>query len=101
MARGTESKEVIFRKMMECFPEAFWEDEGKILRIPLTENGNRVEVKVTLTAAKNNLGGEEVRSAFGEGAAATSANVPEPKPIVAPTEEEKANVAKLLASLNF
>lgn len=101
MARGAVSKEVIFNKLQEVFPDAFWEDAGKILRIPLDEDGNRVEVKVTLTAAKNNLGGDNVPSAFGNDAAVVKPNVPENKPIVEPTEEEKANVAKLLASLNF
>ena len=34
MAKGTESKNVIFSKLQEVFPDAFWEDQGKILRIP-------------------------------------------------------------------
>lgn len=101
MARGSVSKETIFNKLKEVFSDAFWEDEGKILRIPLVENGDRVEVKVTLTAAKNNLGGDNAPSAFGEDAAVPSANVSEVKPIVEPSDEEKANVQRLLNSLNF
>ena len=55
MARGAQSKTAIFNKLMEVYPDAFFEDEGKILRIPLNEDGELVEIKVTLTAAKNNF----------------------------------------------
>ena len=95
-AKGTESKNVIFTKLQEVFPDSFWEDQGKILRIPLTENGARVEVKVSLTAAKVNLGGEEPVSAFPmESVVKTSI------PDIEPTQEEKDNVNKLLASLGL
>ena len=94
-AKGTESKGIVFGKLQEVYPNAFWEDEGKILRIPMTEGGNLVEIKVTLTAAKNLLGGTEMPSAF------EAAPAPAQIPQVQMTEEEKDNVAKLLASLNM
>lgn len=94
-AKGTESKGIIFGKLQEVYPNAFWEDEGKILRIPMTEGGNLVEIKVTLTTAKNLLGGTEMPSAF------EAASAPAQTPKVQMTEEEKDNVAKLLASLNM
>lgn len=94
-AKGTESKGIVFGKLQEVYPNAFWEDEGKILRIPMTEGGNLVEIKVTLTAAKNLLGGTEMPSAF------EAAPAPAQAPKVQMTEEEKDNVAKLLASLNM
>lgn len=95
--KGTESKNIIFTKIKEIFPEAFWEDQGKILRVPLDENGTRVEIKVTLTAAKTNLGGETVKSAFEEiPIMNTAANT-----ILEPTQEEKENVSKLIASLGL
>lgn len=94
-AKGTESKGIVFGKLQEVYPNAFWEDEGKILRIPMTEGGNLVEIKVTLTAAKNLLGGTEMPSAF------ETAPAPAQAPQVQMTEEEKDNVAKLLASLNM
>jgi hypothetical protein len=100
-AKGTESKNIIFAKLQEVFPESFWEDQGKILRVPLDENGTRVEIKVTLTAAKNNLKGDAVESAF---EAAPSSIVTEnvsKNSVLEPTEEEKENVAKLIASLGL
>ena len=94
-ARGTESKGIIFNKLKEIYPNSFWEDENKILRIPMNEGGTPIEIKVTLTAAKNILGSGEVESAF----PTTSEPVAE-KPVEM-TEEEKENVATLLASLNL
>ena len=38
MAKGTDSKNIIFTKLMEVFPDAFWEDAGKILRVPFNED---------------------------------------------------------------
>ena len=96
-AKGTESKNIIFSKVQEVYPEAFWEEEGKILRIPMNENGNIVEIKVTLTAAKNILGNGETPSAFSAAGAPTETA----KPVVEMTEEEKNNVATLLASMNL
>lgn len=93
MIRGTESKGLIFNKLQELYPNAFWEDTGKILRIPMAEGGVPIEIKVTLTAAKNILGGGQVESAFPTETASEK--------IIEMTEEEKANVSKLLASLNI
>ena len=92
-AKGTESKGLIFNKLQELYPNAFWEDTGKILRIPMAEGGVPIEIKVTLTAAKNILGGGQVESAF-------PTETPSEK-VIEMTEEEKANVSKLLASLNI
>lgn len=94
-AKGTESKGIIFNKLKEIYPNSFWEDENKILRIPMSEGGIPIEIKVTLTAAKNILGSGAVASAF----PTTSEPVVE-KPVEM-TEEEKENVATLLASLNL
>ena len=94
-AKGTESKCIIFNKLKEIYPNSFWEDENKILRIPMNEGGNPIEIKVTLTAAKNILGSGAVESAF------PTASEPVIEKPVEMTEEEKENVATLLASLNL
>lgn len=95
MVKGTESKGIIFNKLKEIYPNSFWEDENKILRIPMNEGGNPIEIKVTLTAAKNILGSGAVESAF------PTASEPVVEKPVEMTEEEKENVATLLASLNL
>ena len=94
-AKGTESKCIIFNKLKEIYPNSFWEDENKILRIPMNEGGNPIEIKVTLTAAKNILGSGAVESAF------STASEPVVEKPVEMTEEENENVATLLASLNL
>lgn len=53
-ARGTEAKQYIIKRIFEYFPSAFMTD--KELRIAATENGERVEIKVALTCAKDNIG---------------------------------------------
>lgn len=54
-AKGTASKQIIFNKLKEVFPKAFMESD-KIMRIPLEEDGTSIEIKVSLTAAKDLLG---------------------------------------------
>ena len=55
MVRGNEAKQRIFTKLLEVFPGSFMQDD-KILRIVEQENGETVEIKVTLTAAKDIIG---------------------------------------------
>lgn len=106
MARGTEAKQEVFAKVMQVFPKAFWEDEGKILRIPVSEGGNLVEIKMTLTAAKNLLGSEDNASAFKLSSTkevTKTENVPETKTKsnIDMTQAEKDNVSNLLAALGL
>lgn len=101
MAKGTESKNIIFKKLQEVYPKSFWESEDKILRIPMTENGNRIEIKVTLTAAKNNLGGENVESAFDAPPSVIPKTEEVSRPVLEPTQEEKDNINRLIASLGL
>ena len=49
MARGAEEKQIIIDKIKEVFPEAFEYD--KTIRIPIGD----VQIKVALTAAKDNV----------------------------------------------
>lgn len=105
MAKGTESKSLIFNKLMEVYPDSFWEDENKILRIPMTENGDIVEIKVTLTAAKNLLNeGRNPASAFtppGSEEVSGYMTPPVSSENIEVSQEEKENVANLLASLGL
>ena len=95
MARGAEAKQIITDKILQTFEGSFI--YGKEIRVPLQENGERVEIKVTLTCAKENVGGN---SAFAEPQSKTSqpaqASVP-----AAPTEQEKANIADLMSRLGL
>ena len=89
---------------MEIYPDAFWEDQDKILRVPMSEAGNRVEIKVTLTAAKTNLGGDIVPGAFSSKPAekpSTSTSTLEGDSSIEMTQEEIDNVQKLMKELGL
>lgn len=95
MAKGSIAKEAITQKILGIFEGSFI--YGKEIRVPYDEDGNRVEIKITLTCAKENVGGD---SAFtvteGQPAQSAQASVP-----AAPTEEEKANIANLMQRLGL
>lgn len=97
--KGADSKEIIFKKLTEVFPGSFMDD--KVLRIPMTENGEPLEIKVALTCAKDILGDGVTASAFPDNGAATAPSLSISEADVEPTEEEKDNVAKMLKSLNL
>ena len=89
-ARGAEVKEKLTQVLTKLFPESFM--DGKTLRIPMKENGEIVEIKVTLTAAKDVLGGASTE-------AFTSNSV---TPVYEmPTDEEIEEVKKYLSSMGM
>jgi hypothetical protein len=93
MPKGAESKQKVINKIMEIYPEAFI--YGKELRIPFEEDGARVEIKVALTCAKTNVGGDgDSVESIGEVTASTPTSIE-------PTEEEKQNIADLMSKLGF
>ena len=92
MARGSQSKEIITKKILETFEGSFIND--KEIRIPIEENGEIVQIKVTLTAAKVNV------ECGGASSMATSEPVI-PAQKVEVTEEEKQNVQKLMEGLGL
>ena len=92
MARGATAKAEITKKILEIFEGSFLND--KEIRIPFDEDGDEVQIKVTLTAAKVN-----VENAGGAISNATSEQAPPQK--VEITDEEKQNVQKLMAALDL
>ena len=93
--RGSLSKGIVKEKILETFKDSF--ENGSEIRIPLYENGDRIEIKVTLTAAKTNVGGD----AANEAVQGTEAAVSAPTEVLPPSEEEKAQVNNLLAKLGL
>ena len=92
MAKGAQAKADISRIILETFQGSFIND--KEIRIPMMEDGSPIQIKVTLTAAKDLIiNGAETPA---EDALAIEA----PKSAVV-SEEEKKNVSKLLASLGL
>lgn len=89
MARGSQAKQEILEKLKETFPNSFMED-AKILRIPWQENGETVEIKIQMTAAKNLLGGSAK-----ETPAAKEVNIS----LTVPTDAEKADIEAMIRAL--
>lgn len=90
--KGSQAKEAITQKLMEVFPNAF--SYEKEIRIPMEENGETVEIKVTLTCAKVNVGNAN-RIMSTNTAPVFSTESSEITP------EEKSNVIDLVARLGL
>lgn len=103
MARGALAKEQIFKKLLNTFDGSFMYNSGKELRIPWDEEGNMVQIKVTLTCAKDVVSaeGEVQKLAAVAKEEDDFMNFPEPHKPVEPSEEEKKNVEDLLRSLGL
>lgn len=101
MAKGSQAKEALTSTILSTFPGSFI--YGKEIRIPYIEDGENIQIKVSLTCAKENVeqGGDTVIP----GVVSTNNEInfgqePE-KVIVEPTQEEKENVKNLLKALNL
>ncbi len=97
MARGTEAKEYITNKLLEVFEGAFLNENGKEIRIPYTEDGEDLEIKVSLTCAKTNV--REIVNKNDWTKNATVYENPNPQ-LIEPTKEEKERVQEFLNKLN-
>lgn len=97
MAKGTNAKKEIISKLKEVFPDMF-EYGGKELRIPMMEDGARVEIKVALTCAKTNVGGEGGSVESGDKPLDFSNETPAN---IEPSAEEKQNIAELMSRLGL
>lgn len=51
MAKGTAAKNEVTNKILSCFSDAF--TFGKEIRIPMMEDGKLIEIKVSLTVARD------------------------------------------------
>lgn len=102
MARGSYAKSEITKKIMETFPNAFLVD-GKELRVPMLEDSQEVQIKITLTAAKENVSHGNITSNAAPADYLPWADNVVIQPATAtpqqPSQIELDNLEKLLASL--
>jgi hypothetical protein len=102
MARGAEFKKEITKKILEFFPNSFLYNDGKEIRICGQENGEEIQVKVTLTAAKENVYSGQDNATPGVAAEINfEDNKPIEKKITQPTQEEKDNVKRLMETFGL
>ena len=104
MARGSLAKEIIKEKILNTFEGSFTYSNGKEIRVPIEENGSIIQIKIQMTAAKDNVSptGETVeKSAAVAQETGDFMNFPAPKKRTEVTEEEKQNVNDLLKALGL
>ena len=101
--KGTILKKEITDKMLEVFPGSFLYNEGKEIRIPGLEEGQELQIKVSLTCAKTNVtpNGDSIMPGAELNFEETSKTKTVQNTIIKPTQEEKDNVKKLMASLGL
>lgn len=90
MAKGQVAKQEITKKLLSTFEGSFLYNGNKEIRIPMIENGETVEIKVALTCAKENVGGNLDQPSVAQ--TGVSALV---------TDEEKKQVKSLIEELNL
>lgn len=99
-ARGAIAKEQITQQILEAFAGSFKYD--KEIRIPIMENGELLQIKVSLTCAKTNVEGGSDTALPGEVTMPAAATPRTENTVVAEvTEEEKKNVMKAMAALGL
>lgn len=105
MARGAASKEQVMAGILAAFPGSFKYD--KEIRIPMNEDGEIIQIKCVLTAAKVNVengGDTAVPGAVTATATKTVTASVSPAPagfMNEPTAEEKQAVADLVSKLGL
>ena len=102
-AKGSISKEIIVQKILDTFEGAFKFD--KEIRIPMIEDGNSLQIKVALTAAKDIVepGADNALPTpitKGGSVKAGEFSFPEPQKIEV-TDSEKTAVQDLMSSLGL
>ena len=103
--RGAEAKQKVMSQILETFSGSFLYE--KEIRIPILENGETVQVKCVLTAAKTNVAPDGDAAVPGVAAPAGEWNFDSPmattptpaKPQV--SEEEAKNIENLLKKFGF
>jgi len=101
MARGSKLKEEIAKKILEVFPGSFLYNGGKEIRIQGKEDSEVIQIKVTLTAAKENVYSGEDAVELGEQSVQITSTVANQQTIVQPTAEEKDNVERLMKAFGL
>lgn len=103
MARGSQAKLIIANKIKELYGSDYVGESGGKYYIYENDGGEKVQIAISLTCPKNPIGTVDMSSAFSDGIDFAAA--PAAAPVkVAPTEiteEEKANLAAMMASLGL
>ena len=108
-AKGSLAKEEVTKKIAEAFGQNFLGEYEKKLYILANENGEQIQIAISLTCPKNPIPfgegqgqGEEKKNLLDidDGGAFGSITTP-PKRVTEITEEEKRNLEALMKRLNL
>lgn len=103
-AKGSILKQEVASKILAAFPGSFLYNDGKEIRINGVEDGQKLQIKVTLTCAKVAVEGGDDTILPGEKTAANADIKPtgmNEKIPQEPTAEEKERLATLLNKLGL
>ena len=103
-AKGSVLKQEIAKKILATFPGSFLYNDGKEIRINGTENGEPLQIKISMTCAKVAVEGGDDTILPGEKTAATADVKPaetNEKVPQEPTAEEKERLTTLLNKLGL
>lgn len=103
-AKGSILKQEIAKKILATFPGSFLYNDGKEIRINGTENGETLQIKISMTCAKVAVEGGDDTILPGEKTAATADVKPagtNEKIPQEPTAEEKERLTTLLNKLGL
>ena len=100
--KGAQLKSEITQKILAAFPGSFLYNDGKEIRIDGMEAGERIQIKVTLTASKTPVDsdGSVPAVSASEKIEFTDTSSVDKSPNE-PTEEEKERLKRLLEGLGL
>ena len=103
MAKGTIAKQNIGKKLQEVFGDNFVGESGGKYYVWENDGGEKVQIAISLTCPKNPIGTVDMSSAFGDGIDFDAAPAVAPAKVTPTeiTEEERANLAAMMASLGL
>ncbi len=103
VAKGSILKKEIADKILEVFPDSFLYNNNKEIRINGTENGESLQIKVTLTTSKTKVENEDApieKTSISTNSSPIENETLEKFP-QEPTEEEKERLTFLLNKLGL
>ena len=93
--KGSAAKAEITNRILNTFNGSFLYNDGKEIRVPIVENGETIQIKITLTCAKVAV------EAGSDVAIPATAKENKTDPISEMTNDEKNEVSDLIHSLGL
>lgn len=93
MAKGSEAKEYVIRKIKETFGEDFVGEQDKKIYVWGQESGEKIQIAISLTCPKNPIGSLNFKE--------KEKNFEEENKVVEITEEEKIKIDELMKRLGI